>query len=53
MQEIVNRLYTFQLMATDPDFRLMVDEWAPLAEKWDEPEIDTFYKKKMRGKDDA
>ncbi|MBF0340757.1 MAG: hypothetical protein HQL95_07300 [Magnetococcales bacterium] len=44
MKQIVNRLYTFQLRADDPDFRRMLDRWAPVAGKWDEPEIDEFYK---------
>ncbi|MBF0628351.1 MAG: hypothetical protein HQL91_09020 [Magnetococcales bacterium] len=46
MKQIVNRLYTFHLKADDPDFQRMVDRWAPVVEKWDEPEIDEFYKQK-------
>jgi hypothetical protein len=46
MKQIVNRLYTFQLRADDPDFQRFVDRWAPVAGRWDEPEIDEFYKQK-------
>ncbi|MBF0263340.1 MAG: hypothetical protein HQL97_16050 [Magnetococcales bacterium] len=44
MKQIVNRLYTFHMKAEDPDFQRMVDRWAPVVARWDEPEIDEFYK---------
>lgn len=47
MKQIVNRLYTFHLKADDPDFQRMLDRWAPVAGRWDEPEIDEFYKQKF------
>ncbi|MBF0185783.1 MAG: hypothetical protein HQM06_15550 [Magnetococcales bacterium] len=49
MKQIVNRLYTFHLKADDPDFQRMVDRWNSVAGRWDEPEIDEFYKQKPLG----
>lgn len=49
MKQIVNRLYTFHLRADDPDFQHFLDRWAPVAGRWDEPEIDEFYKQKFPG----
>ncbi len=49
MKQIVNRLYTFYLKADDPDFQRMLDRWASVAGRWDEPEIDEFYKQKPLG----
>jgi len=40
MRQIVNRLYTFHLMADDPGLREMIDRWAVAAGAWDDPEID-------------
>jgi len=40
MRQIVDRLYTFQLKADDPEFGKLIDRWASVAEKWDEPELD-------------
>jgi len=40
MRQIVNRLYTFHLMADDPRLREMIDRWAAAAGAWDDPEID-------------
>ena len=40
MRQIVNRLYTFHLMADDPGLREMIDQWAAAAGAWDDPEID-------------
>lgn len=40
MRQIVNRLYTFQLKTDDPQFQRMMDRWAAVARKWDEPELD-------------
>ncbi|MBF0116639.1 MAG: hypothetical protein HQM04_16545 [Magnetococcales bacterium] len=49
MKQIVNRLYTFHLKADDPDFQRFLDRWAPVAGRWDEPEIDEFYKQQFPG----
>lgn len=43
MHQIVNRLYTFQLKADDPQFQKMMDRWASVAEKWDKPELDESF----------
>jgi len=40
MRQIVNRLYTFHLMADDPGLREMIDMWVATAGAWDDPEID-------------
>ncbi len=40
MRQIVNRLYTFHLMADDPGLRETIDRWAAAAGTWDDPEID-------------
>ena len=47
IREIVNRLYTFHLKGNDPDFRNVINKWAPIAQKWDEPELDDFYVQKQ------
>ena len=49
MKQIVNRLYTFQIMIEDPAMQRMVDRWTSEAERWDEPEIDGFYVEKVGG----
>ncbi len=43
MQQVVNRLYTFQLKTDDPHFQKLIDRWASVAEKWDDPELDEFF----------
>ena len=43
MRQIVNRLYTFQLKTDDPHFQKLIDRWASVAEKWDDPELDEFF----------
>lgn len=45
MRQIVNRLYTFQLKAEDPHFQEIMDRWATVAGKWDEPELDEAFLK--------
>jgi len=42
MRQIVNRLYTFQLKTDDPQFQKLIDRWASVADKWDDPEMDEF-----------
>jgi len=43
MRQVVNRLYTFQLKTDDPHFQKLIDRWASVAEKWDDPELDEFF----------
>lgn len=40
MRDVVNRLYTFQMRIDELEFRDLVDRWAAVAEKWDDPEFD-------------
>ncbi len=40
MRQIVNRLYTFHLMADAPGLRETIDRWVAVAGAWDDPEID-------------
>ncbi len=43
MRQVVNRLYTFQLKTDDPHFQKLIDRWASVTEKWDNPELDEFF----------
>lgn len=46
MREIVNRLYTFNVSIDDLEFRNRVDRWARIADRWDEPDEDiTFFRR--------
>jgi hypothetical protein len=45
MKQVVNRLYTFFLMASDYYFSDTVHRWANHAEKWDAPELDEIFLK--------
>ena len=47
MKEIVNRLYTFNISIDDQDFRYSVDRWARIAERWDEPDPDLEFFRKL------
>ena len=40
MKQVVNRLYTFQLLAGDPGFQNWMARWETVARKWDEPDLD-------------
>ena len=46
MKQIINRIYTFNLNAEDPDLHRLADKWASAMAQWDEPELDEFYKRK-------
>ncbi len=43
MQQIVNRLYTFQLKTENPHFQKLIDRWSSAAQQWDDPEMDEFF----------
>jgi len=43
MRQIVNRLYTFQLKPDDMLFHELLERWASVAAKWDEPELDSVF----------
>ena len=51
MKEIVNRLYTFNISIDDQDFRYSVDRWARIAERWDEPDPDLEFFRKLAEED--
>lgn len=51
MKEIVNRLYTFNISIDDPDFRNSVDRWARIAERWDEPDPDLEFFRRLAEED--
>ena len=40
MQQVVNRLYTFQICFAEPEFQAVVNRWLGVARKWDEPVLD-------------
>ena len=45
MRQVVNRLYSFQLLAGDPGLQKWMARWETVARKWDEPELDTGFLK--------
>ena len=45
MRQVVNRLYSFQLLAGDPGFQNWMARWETVARKWDEPELDAGFLK--------
>ena len=45
MKQVVNRLYTFQLLAGDPGFQNWMARWETVARKWDEPDLDAGFLK--------
>ncbi|MFT3974886.1 MAG: hypothetical protein QM699_16005 [Amaricoccus sp.] len=45
MRQVVNRLYTFQLRLSDPEFQRYVDRWTGATRNWDTPRLDDgFYR---------
>lgn len=51
MKEIVNRLYTFNVMIDDLEFRSRVDRWARVADRWDEPDEDIAFFQRLAAED--
>ena len=51
MREIVNRLYTFNISIDDQEFRDRVDRWARLADRWDEPDEDIAFFRRLAVED--
>ncbi len=45
MRQVVNRLYSFQLLAGDPGIQNWMARWETVARKWDEPELDAGFLK--------
>jgi len=52
MRQIVNRLYTFQLKTDDLQFYELVERWASVAGKWDEPELDKTFLQTIKRNED-
>jgi hypothetical protein len=48
MKQVVNRIYTFHLNSDDPELHAFIDKWANEIARWDEPELEEFYKMKHR-----
>ena len=53
MRQVVNRLYTFHLLAGDPRIQDSIARWETVARKWDEPELDEVFLKVIEGRGDA
>ena len=49
MRQIVNRIYTFHLLADDPRFQAAIARWETVAGKWDEPKLDAGFLKTIDG----
>ena len=49
MREVVDRVYTFEVRAKDPDFLKRIERWAQLASGWDEPKLDPFFLSALTG----
>ena len=45
MRQVVNRLYTFQLLAGDTGFQKWMARWETVALNWDDPELDAGFMK--------
>ena len=43
MRQVVNRIYTFQLLAGDPGFQQLLARWETVCRNWDEPELDAGF----------
>lgn len=51
MKEIVNRIYTFNILIDDPEFHDRIDRWTRFANLWDEPEEDKAFLQKLPARD--
>ncbi len=47
MQQIVNRIYTFYLKSDDPQFRQKIDRWMGPSVRWDKPDLDERFVRKV------
>ena len=47
MREIVNRLFSFHISINDPEFRDRVNRWARIADRWDEPDKDIPFLRRL------
>ena len=53
MKQIVNRLYSFQLLSGGPGFQSWMAHWETVARKWEEPELDAGFMKAIEVRSDA
>lgn len=51
MKEIVNRLYTFHVWIDDTDFRNTVEKWGAIANRWDDPDDDLEFFRRLAEED--
>ena len=51
MREIVNRLYTFHVWIDDADFRATVEKWGAIANRWDDPDDDLEFFRRLAEED--
>ena len=45
MRQVVNRLYSFQLLVGDPGLQNLLARWETVCRNWDEPELDAGFLK--------
>ena len=43
VRQVVDRLFTYQERAKDPDFLERIERWAQAASLWDEPKLDPSF----------
>ena len=43
MRQVVDRVYTFEVRAKDPDFLERIERWAQVASRWDEQKFDPSF----------
>ena len=51
MREIVNRLFSFHISINDPEFMERVDRWAKVSDRWDEPDEDIAFFRRLGEED--
>ena len=49
MRQVVDRVYTFEVRAEDPDFLERIELWAQVASRWDEPKLDLSFLPALTG----
>ena len=49
MRQVVDRVYTLEVRAKDPDFLERVEIWAQVASRWDEPKLDPSFLPALTG----
>ena len=49
MRQVVDRVYTFEVRAKDPEFLERIERWAQVASQWDEPKLDPSFLPALTG----